>query len=356
MISSGQKGTKASTTRRALVFALSFVLLVMMATSIAFAQSDSSPVPASTPVQASAPAKADAVSERGSSTAGSEPNANANSSQNSNPKPNLNANSSPNSNPNPNPHPSSSNAEAPAQERPISEPASSQPLGAAPELIPLPDDGAPGEPDLEARARLLPESLRSTPIGQMIMREMKVKDVRKRPMLYFRRWANKPLPPVATFLFVIFVNTLATALIRPRLDAAGAKVKEQFWKCLGSGILGLALFVISVKACFDAGVLAPLALVLLGVLQLGALTGMAVTSRLLGTSILARATSHRSDWRTNALVILIGSLLFTIVLLLPGIGGLPRIGARLAILMCLLGFGGLLRSRLGTSREAHELS
>lgn len=195
--------------------------------------------------------------------------------------------------------------------------------------------------------------LMRTPFAPMIRGTLQERDLRKRPLLFWRRWAERRLPPGAALGFILFVNSLAYALIRSRMEVAAGAIRAHFWRCLGRGLLAVALTVVCVRICFETTILAPLAIVLVGFLELGLIAGLAVVSFMVSTSILSKTGIERGLNLTEhpvlqaVLTVAIASLFAGLILLIPGFGLMPRIGIRLIMLMCLLGFGGLIRTKLG---------
>ncbi len=181
-----------------------------------------------------------------------------------------------------------------------------------------------------------------------------VKDqIRTRPLLFFRQWANKPLPPVQTFFFLLFVTVLAGEIIPARLELARLSYARRFWKCLWAGFLGCLIFVALARALFLSEIGMPLAIGSLAVLQLLLLLGFAVSSTLIGEAILVRlrvdgALSNRKPWVLRQARAVTGTLILFAIVMIPGIGMLPRIGIRLIMLLCFLGMGALFRTRMGT--------
>ena len=96
----------------------------------------------------------------------------------------------------------------------------------------------------------------------------------------------------------------------------------------------------------------PLAALVLAVLELGLILGLSVSVALVGESVAAKLGLARNPWlcarpRVNGMLKLtVGAVLICLLLLIPGLGGLPRIGTRLVVLVAFLGFGGIIRARL----------
>lgn len=178
--------------------------------------------------------------------------------------------------------------------------------------------------------------------------------LRRRPMLYFRAWANKPLPVVPSFLFLLFITTVVSEIIPSRLETARRYLTQRYWKSLWSGILACLLFTTAVRALFLSEIGTPLALLTLAVLQLFILIGVAISATLIGETILSAlspvgaSNSRALKWSKRFGCPLIGCLLLSLLLLIPPLGLLPRVGIRLIMLFSFLGMGAWFRTGMGT--------
>ncbi len=204
----------------------------------------------------------------------------------------------------------------------------------------------------------------NTRIGQQFAR-FEAGDIRKRPMMYWRRFADRHLPPVGTFLFFFFFNTTFCLAFRKRVEVASRCVSKSFWKSLLVGMLFVILMATGARLCFDSALYTPCALLILGVVQLLSLAGLAVSSRTVGLAVLNKlgfskgATEVATDSADATLTekleskfeylapVFVGTILFTLIALLPGLGPLPRLGTRFIMWLSLLGLGALVRTKLG---------
>ncbi|MCA9803783.1 MAG: hypothetical protein KC777_17550 [Cyanobacteria bacterium HKST-UBA02] len=173
-----------------------------------------------------------------------------------------------------------------------------------------------------------------------------------RPGLTFRAWANKPKPLPATFLFCAFISIIGTGFFPGFINSARAATRKKFWRCLGVSVMVLitGLMLSTVLYLIEMGI--PLAHLIIACLQLILLAGLCVAVTTMGHGILARAGLSRSDWAArhprllNLLAVLTGSLLFALMVQIPGFRKVPPVGIRIAVLLALVGAGGLLRATL----------
>lgn len=196
------------------------------------------------------------------------------------------------------------------------------------------------------------------PLPPWLRRELAGGELRARPFLYWRAWADKPLPVVPAFLFCLVTGLTAWALLPGTLGAAQDICRVSFWKSLLAGAFIVVAGAIFARCLFVSQIGQPLAWLTLGVLELGLILGIAVSSKLIGDSVLARlglaVAPSLADkpglQRSSALTV--GALLICLLLLIPGFAGFPRIGIRLVMLVAFLGFGGIVR--VAGARRGHQ--
>jgi len=174
------------------------------------------------------------------------------------------------------------------------------------------------------------------------------------PVLSFRHWMveRKPLP--ATFLFCMFIGLLGTAFFPKQISVAAECCRTQFWRCLGRATLSGIVVLITIIILDRLVITESLATVLIALMQFVLVAGLSVGVSMLGDRVLERTKITNIEYlKTHPRVatflkLLIGSLLIALIVQLPGLGKLPRIGIRIAVLIAILGAGGLLKTRFGT--------
>ncbi|HEY9677194.1 MAG TPA: hypothetical protein V6C76_04270 [Drouetiella sp.] len=186
-----------------------------------------------------------------------------------------------------------------------------------------------------------------------IAAEPSEEELHAHPALYFRVWANKPLPPVRTFFFLVFVSLVVAELLPLRMEKARAACSRNFWKCFWGGILGTFILCTLARGAYLSHIGMPLALLSLGLLQFLLLMGFSVSATLLGQTILTICGVKRSvgldrPWIRRLGEPILGCFLLSLLLIIPPFGPLPRIGVRLILLLCFLGLGAWFRTGLGT--------
>ncbi|MBK9142654.1 MAG: hypothetical protein IPM23_09180 [Candidatus Melainabacteria bacterium] len=217
-------------------------------------------------------------------------------------------------------------------------------LFAAMAISPALPAGSQEMPRLEERAREILQ--RNNPALAEALRK------RPRPGLTFRAWANKPKPFAASFLFCAFISIIGTGFFPGFINSARAATRKKFWRCLGVSVMVLitGLMLSTILYLIEIGI--PLAHLIAACLQLILLAGLCVAVSTMGHAILARAGLSSSDWAArhprlfNLLVVFTGSILFALMVQIPGFGKVPPVGIRIAVLLALVGAGGLLRATL----------
>lgn len=204
----------------------------------------------------------------------------------------------------------------------------------------------------------------NTRIGQRIA-QFESGDIRKRPMMYWRRFADRRVPPVGTFLFFTFFNCVICLLFRKRVATASNCVRASFWKSLFLGAVFVILMGSAARLCFDSVIFAPAALLILGVVELLVLGGLAVSSFTVGSALLKKLgislfdENEIGDLSTLSVLerlkaylhylapVILATVLVTFIALIPTIGFLPRMGTRFVMWFSVLGLGALVRTKLG---------
>ena len=170
-----------------------------------------------------------------------------------------------------------------------------------------------------------------------------------RPMLQWRAWANQRQKFLPSLLFLGFFSFLGWWLIPSRLSAAAKECRSDFWKSVGTGILLGVLTVTANRTIFLTEIGWPLGILIAGAFQGAMLAGLAVAVFILGNSVNALIRLHKlpliAAKPTCSLNcdLITGSVLSALILQIPQLGDIPRIGTRLLALFALLGLGALYR-------------
>ena len=173
---------------------------------------------------------------------------------------------------------------------------------------------------------------------------MQPEDVVQRPFLYWRSWANQRLPFHRVASFLLFTLTFIYLLMGGSISSAQVHYQNRWLRSLGIGLLVLVVGVAAVTFLSRMGLYTPLAVVVLAAVQFMGLLGLAVVSLVIGRSILGAV--HISERIKNVLLrdlvcLWIGALLLSLLVFIPGIGVLPRLGNRILALLSAAGAGAI---------------
>jgi len=172
-------------------------------------------------------------------------------------------------------------------------------------------------------------------------------DAVKYPIRYWRAWANQQIP-IGRILWILLVTLLPIQLIFPGHVARVRTQYEQHWaSSLGIGLLFLIFGGGTCGFLARTGLYAPLATLLLGVVQLITLFGLAVACNSIGAGALSILRLERRIAKSrfyNVATICLGIFLCALLALVPGHRLLPGLGVRLLALIASAGTGAVLVS------------
>ena len=172
---------------------------------------------------------------------------------------------------------------------------------------------------------------------------------RSRPMMQWRRWADRRQRFTPALLFILGVSFLYWFILPGIMQTAAEECKKSFWKSFGSGLL-LAIIAMSLlRSVLVTQFGWPFGILLAGVSQAAMLAGLSVAIYNMGHAVILLSGLRKLkvlSARPKVLRvcdILAGALLSALILQIPGIGMMPRCGTRLLALFALLGIGALCR-------------
>jgi len=174
------------------------------------------------------------------------------------------------------------------------------------------------------------------------------------PVLSYKYWSNEPKRFAPTLLFCLFTGLVGVAFFSRQVTVAQECCKTQFWRCFFKASLSGITLLISVIVLDRLGITGALATTLLAVLELVVVAGLSVGVSLIGERVLEKTGLARLEYfkshprMTTFTKVFIGSLIIALIVQIPGLGRLPRIGIRIATLIAVLGAGGLLNTKFGT--------
>lgn len=170
-----------------------------------------------------------------------------------------------------------------------------------------------------------------------------------RPMMQWRRWADKRQRFFPSFLFIFGLSFLYWFVMPGIMQSSAEECKSSYWKSFGTGVL-LATIVLSLmRSVFVSQFGWPFGIVLAGTSQAAMLAGLAVAIYNFGHSVILLSGLKRLHFFSSrpkllrACDIFAGAFLSALILQIPGGGLLPRIGTRLLALFALLGVGAICR-------------
>jgi hypothetical protein len=177
------------------------------------------------------------------------------------------------------------------------------------------------------------------------------------PVLSFKHWASERKRFFPSFMFCFFAGLIGVAFFPKQIAVAQQCCTTRFWSCLGRSILILITLLISVIVLDRLVITAALATLLVAILELILIAGLAVGVSVIGERVVDRTGLAKMNFFISHprfatfTKILIGSLIIALIVQIPGLGKLPRIGIRIATLIAILGAGGLLKTRFGTQSQ-----
>ena len=196
-------------------------------------------------------------------------------------------------------------------------------------------------------ATTIGEEFQAVPLPAWLAGQTLAGDIRQQPFRYWRYWSNEPKPFAPTFLFCLTTSALAWLIAPAWLERAEGASRRRFWRTL---LIGLTLVCVALglaRLLFLTHIGQALAVLVIGVVELGLLAGLAAASSLIGGALIGRLCPPYRSWQPRrpfvrrAAAVALGTAVITALVLLPGLGHLPRVGIRLVMLFACLGLGGL---------------
>lgn len=174
------------------------------------------------------------------------------------------------------------------------------------------------------------------------------------PMRAFRSWLQSKRPFIPVFLILMFSSLTVCSFFPTQIATAQDACRRQFWRCIGKGILVTILTATAARILVAIN-FTHLALVAMAFVQFVALAGLCVSISLIGTRILDKCGLSEKSWMLAHprwavfFAVLIGCLIVALITQIPGLGRFPKLGLRIVMLIAILGAGGLLKTRFGTT-------
>jgi hypothetical protein len=169
-------------------------------------------------------------------------------------------------------------------------------------------------------------------------------DLARRPFVYWRAWINQKFPYPRMVWFLMITGLVLHYLFGKLLIAAKEDYDQHWLRCLGIGILVAIISGIVTATAARMGIFAPLATLIQAVTQCLSLLGMTLAADSLGLICMraARLESRlQKPWLVSTVHLLVGVLLLSLFVLIPGVGTLPRLGNRILALFGAAGLGAI---------------
>lgn len=170
-----------------------------------------------------------------------------------------------------------------------------------------------------------------------------------RPMLQWKRWADKKQRLIPALFLIGMVSLLFWSLFPVKLQEAVVECKSHYWRCFGIGVLILAFSSMLARAVFVTEIGWPLGILITGLTQCALLAGLSVVVYNLGHSMMLLSQLSKISFlannpaRARVCDLLLGTLLIALLLKIPALGPLPQLGTRLVSFFALLGLGAIFR-------------
>jgi hypothetical protein len=175
-----------------------------------------------------------------------------------------------------------------------------------------------------------------------------------RPFAHWVAWANKRQPARFALPFLFVMTLVSWTFLPRRMEIAETECTLHYWRSLGLGCV-VALIALGVMRCILVTQIGwPLGILTVGAFQLSVILGGAIVDSIIGKSIFNLLKLDRRDFFAkhtflrSSLQYLSGAVVLTALLQLGAPFGLPRMGTRLVLLLCMAGLGALFRSRKAT--------
>jgi len=200
-------------------------------------------------------------------------------------------------------------------------------------------------------------------IDETTTRQATLQELKKRPMLYWRYHASQPQKPIRNSIFILFFCFALNLIFKKRAAVAAECIKRRFWKTLGVGVLSIFLFVTATRLCFEVELFEPLGNLVMALMQFLCLCGLAVSTRLMGQSILRKFNLCQPEAGSEPKAAQILAWTFVGILVIAAFSFLPRIplpnghfvapiAPRIGLLFATLGMGALIRTKFGRKDAA----
>jgi hypothetical protein len=207
-----------------------------------------------------------------------------------------------------------------------------------------PSQATPSQANYEGAVELTKssDSLSAQGTSNSTKEDITQEDVTRRPLFYWRSWANQRLPFGRVLGMLLMVSLIINFFIEPKILQSGLLYRKKWLRCFGVGILFFTISLISAGVMSRMGLFAPLGALLVGTVQLIGFVGLTIGAHAIGdtTLKLTRLNDKLSKpWLKTLAKFSVGCLLLSLFVLMPGRGAFPRMGTRMLALVAAAGAG-----------------
>lgn len=192
------------------------------------------------------------------------------------------------------------------------------------------------------------------PMPEIIAEKPLKGNVRHFPVLYWRLWADKPQDPFIAFLILMAVSNLVWFLLPKSLTGAAQALGRNFWSSFAHGLVALCGTLLAIRVLFMSVVGSPVSYFLIAAIETGFFLGVSISGLVMGRAILHKLNLLKSEEKNTAkeraLYLACGMAILSLMLLIPELGEIPRLGTRLVSLYCILGMGALIHSKFHNNK------
>jgi hypothetical protein len=151
------------------------------------------------------------------------------------------------------------------------------------------------------------------------------------PLMYWREWSNQKLPPLRVLVFMLILVTAVQLLFGTQSESARVVYDQKRLRMFGIGALISVLGCVVAGFLYRLGLFAPLAGLLIALVQLINLFGLTVAAQSIGIGFLKLLKLEQ--WQQSSKQGLLvrawaGAFLLSLIALIPRIGALPPLAGR----------------------------
>lgn len=179
-------------------------------------------------------------------------------------------------------------------------------------------------------------------------------NVKHFPIMYWRLWADQPQNPLIAFLILMAASNILWFLLPKSLTGAAQALGRNFWSSFAHGWLAVCASLLAVRVLFMSVIGSPVAYFLIAALETGFFLGVSVSGFVMGRALLHKLKvikDEKHSYKERVLYLACGMAVLSLMLLIPELGEIPRLGTRLVTLYCILGMGAVIHNKLHNRKQ-----